>query len=108
MAEEQTKGLPSTNPINTVGVTRTGPQADGRTDEQMDSFFTQVTVFNVGKHATTAQFEKILKANNVEYKRAKKTPATTHGVLTFEVRGACYLLPHSVLSPPLTARPRAH
>eukprot|EP00903_Cladosiphon_okamuranus_P014193 g13187.t1 len=45
---------------------------------------TKVTVFNVGKHATTAQFEKILKANGVEYKRAKKTPATTHGVLTFQ------------------------
>lgn len=48
--------------------------------------FTQVTVFNVGKHATQAQFEKILKGNDVEYKRAKKTPAVAHGVLTFEVQ----------------------
>lgn len=45
----------------------------------------QVTVFNVGKHSTLAQFEKILKSNGVEYKRAKKTPSITHGVLTFEV-----------------------
>ncbi|CAN0531909.1 unnamed protein product [Ectocarpus sp. 12 AP-2014] len=46
---------------------------------------TKVTVFNVGKHATLAQFEKILKNNGVEYKRAKKTPSITHGTLTFEV-----------------------
>ncbi|CAM9956995.1 unnamed protein product, partial [Ectocarpus fasciculatus] len=45
---------------------------------------TQVTVFNVGKHATLAQFEKILKNNGVEYKRAKKPPSITHGTLTFE------------------------
>ncbi|CAM9456228.1 unnamed protein product, partial [Hapterophycus canaliculatus] len=44
----------------------------------------QVTVFNVGLHATLVQFEKILKANAIKYKKAKKTPATTHGVLTFE------------------------
>lgn len=42
-------------------------------------------MFNVGKHSTLAQFEKILKSNGVEYKRAKKTPSITHGVLTFEV-----------------------
>lgn len=42
-------------------------------------------MFNVGLHATLVQFEKILKANAIEYKKAKKTPATTHGVLTFEV-----------------------
>jgi len=46
----------------------------------------QVTVFNVGKHSTLAQFEKILKSNGIEYKRAKKTPSITHGVLTFEVK----------------------
>ncbi|CBJ25817.1 conserved unknown protein [Ectocarpus siliculosus] len=45
---------------------------------------TKVTVFNVGKHATLAQFEKILKNNSVQYKRAKKTPSITHGTLTFE------------------------
>ena len=49
-------------------------------------FSTQVTVFNVGMHATQVQFEKILKANDVEYKRAKKTPAVSHGVLAFEVQ----------------------
>lgn len=61
-------------------------------------------MFNVGKHATQAQFEKILKANGVEYKRAKKTPATTHGVLTFEVQSECLLQYYGnlgwVLTPP--------
>ncbi|CAM9264220.1 unnamed protein product [Pylaiella littoralis] len=45
---------------------------------------TKVTVFNVGMHATLAQFEKILKNNGVQYKRAKKPPSISHGVLTFE------------------------
>lgn len=44
-------------------------------------------MFNVGLHATLVQFEKILKGNAIEYKKAKKTPAVPHGVLTFEVHG---------------------
>ncbi|CAN0028523.1 unnamed protein product [Scytosiphon promiscuus] len=53
----------------------------------------KVTVFNVGLHATLVQFEKILRANGIVYKKAKKTPATSHGVLTFEVPPYKFLTP---------------
>lgn len=45
----------------------------------------QVTVFNVGKHATRLQLEKLLKENGIEFKRAKKPPHTSHAILSFEV-----------------------
>lgn len=46
---------------------------------------TKVTVFNVGLHATCAQLEKLLAANGIEYKKAKKPPSISHAVLAFEV-----------------------
>ena len=48
--------------------------------------WTQVTVFNVGMHATNAQLEKLLKKNGIAYKRARKPPSISHAILTFEVR----------------------
>ena len=45
----------------------------------------QVTVFNVGMHATNAQLEKLLKKNGIAYKRARKPPSISHAILTFEL-----------------------
>lgn len=45
----------------------------------------QVTVFNVGVHATAAQLEKLLKANGIECKKIRKPPSISHAVLAFEV-----------------------
>lgn len=42
-------------------------------------------MFNVGKYATGAQFEKLLAANGIEYKHARKPPSISHAVMTFDV-----------------------
>eukprot|EP00752_Nemacystus_decipiens_P009987 g8906.t1 len=74
----------SSEPPSSSAAAAATPAAAAAAPPARGEDLTKVTVFNVGKHATTAQFEKILKANDVEYKRAKKTPAVSHGVLTFE------------------------
>ena len=61
---------------------------------------TQVTVFNVGMHATTVQLEKLLKKNGIAYKRARKPPSISHAILTFEVNAYCHthvLIEHTLI-----------
>lgn len=45
-----------------------------------------MTVFNVGKYVNRPQLEKLLNENGIEFKKAKKTPHTSHAVLSFHVR----------------------
>ena len=52
----------------------------------------QVVVFNVGLHATSSQLEKLLKSNGIAYKKARKTPAISHGILSFEVGSNAFAL----------------
>lgn len=42
-------------------------------------------MFNVGKHTTCVQLEKVLTANGVEFKKAKKPYSVPHALLSFEV-----------------------
>ncbi|CAM9603714.1 unnamed protein product [Ascophyllum nodosum] len=77
-----TGGAPVTDLTAACSDAAAGATAN-RSPEQAEELV-KVVVFNVGLHATSSQLEKLLKSNGIAYKKARKTPAISHGILSFE------------------------